>query len=113
MKTRLLGAGLTLSLALLTSTVVGKDPSPKLYPGYKETILEAREVACVARVLEEMNKRKLPYNRLQMVIRSAGDIYSVLFVENATKPTPNENDTAIEWHVRKRDLKVEGPIFQR
>jgi hypothetical protein len=111
MKTRLLAA-LMLNLAL-TATSVGKEPSPKLYPGYKETILEAREVACVVRVLEEMNKHKLPYNRLQLVIRSAGDIYSVLFVKNANKPSPNENDTAIEWHVRKRDLKVEGPIFQK
>lgn len=113
MKIHLLGIGVGLGLSLITSTVVGKDPSSKLYPGYKETILDARELACVDRVLKEMNKRKLPFNRLQMVIRNAGDIYSVLFVENATNPTANENDRAIEWHVRKSDLKVEGPIFQR
>ena len=113
MNTGVLCAGVTLSLVYLTSTVAGKEPSAKLYPGYKETVLEAREVECVARVFEEMNKRKLSYKRLQMVIRSAGDIYSILFVKNANNPTPDENDTAIEWQVRKRDLKVEGPIFQR
>jgi hypothetical protein len=50
---------------------------------------------------------------LQLVIRSDRDFYSLLFVENASKPSPNENDTAIEWHVRKKDLAVEGPIFQK
>jgi hypothetical protein len=113
MKTPILCAVVMLCLSFYTSAVTGKKPSSELYPGYKETILEAREVACVARVLEEMNKRKLSYNRLQMVIRSAGDAYSILFIENASAPSPKENDSAIEWHVRKRDLKVEGPIFQR
>jgi hypothetical protein len=105
-KIHLLLIGFGLSFAILAPSF-GK--TPKLYPGYKETTLDAREVACVDRVLKEMNKRKLPFNGLQMIIRNAGDIYSVLFIN----PGPNENDTAIAWHVRKSDLKVEGPIFQR
>ncbi|MEY2507598.1 MAG: hypothetical protein QOH01_1927 [Verrucomicrobiota bacterium] len=101
-----------LTTALVVHAILAADrPSPS--PAFKEIILNEKELVCVDRVLVEMKRRHFPFDRLQLVIRSDPDFYSLLFVEDAINPKPNENDTAIAWHVRKHDLKVEGPIFQR
>jgi hypothetical protein len=91
----------------------GKDRRTKLDIANKEIILNQQELASVDRVLTEMKQRRFPFNRLQLVIQSIGDSYSLLFVEDAVNPKPNQNDTAIEWQVRKSDLKLTGPIFQK
>src|SRR5205085_6030804 len=105
---RLTSILIALSFGCGMFTTAAAKPA-RLYPGYREVTLTSFEIGCVDRVLKEMNKRGLSYTGLQMVIRNAGDFYSVLFIN----PGPRENDTAIGWHVRKSDLSVEGPIFQK
>jgi hypothetical protein len=102
-----------LSLGNVVDRVSAAEPTTNLPVAFKETILNQEELACIDRVLREMKRRHFPFEHLQLVIRSDRDYYSLLFVKDATKSDPNENDTAVAWHVYKKDHKVEGPIFQK
>jgi hypothetical protein len=78
----------------------------------RETTLNKHQLACLAVAIKEMQRRGWPFRAYQVVIRDEGASYSIAFMEDPIDMTRTGGD-GMEWHVRKKDLKLSGPTFYR
>jgi hypothetical protein len=78
----------------------------------KESTLNKHQLACLAVAIKEMQRRGWPFRAYQVVITDEGRSYSIAFMEDPLDMTRTGGD-GMEWHVRKKDLKLSGPTFYR
>jgi hypothetical protein len=100
-----------LTLALVThAAVTARANSSESERG--KLVLNKVQLACVAAVLRDMQKRNFAITGQQMIIRDEKTFYEVLVTKDPIDFAVAGGE-GVAWKVNKKDLAVSQPIFQR
>jgi hypothetical protein len=91
---------------LLFSTRFGKA-------GPTEVRLKKAQLGALSAVIHQMQQIGRSYKGQQVVIEDKGNVFHVTFMNDPIDTAIAGNQGGMSWEVRKKDLKVLGPLVNR